>query len=64
MNDLMLIRTGILTMHEKGCSVQFEIINKKTGKVSSDGIFDYVLIDLNSGRGTRVSAEMIQAYSI
>src|SRR3954471_24087627 len=23
MNDLMLIRTGILTMHDKGCSVQF-----------------------------------------
>lgn len=64
MNDMMLIRTGILTMHDKGCSVQFEIINKKTGKVSSDGIFDYVLIDLNTGRGTRVSAEMIQAYSI
>jgi acyl-CoA thioester hydrolase/thioesterase-3 len=51
-------------MHEKGCSVQFEIINKKTGKVASDGIFDYVLIDLNTNRGTKVTEEMIEAYSI
>jgi len=64
MNDLMLIRTGILTMNDKGCSVQFEIINQKTGKVASDGIFDYVLIDLTTGRGTKVSEEMIKAYSI
>ena len=64
MNDLMLIRTGILTMHDKGCSVQFEIINKKTGKVASDGVFDYVLIDLNTSRGTKVTEEMIKAYSI
>ncbi|MDQ0639053.1 thioesterase-3 [Pedobacter sp. W3I1] len=64
MNDLMLIRTGILTINDKGCAVQFEIINQKTGKVASDGIFDYVLIDLNTGRGTKVSEEMIKAYSI
>lgn len=64
MNDLMLIRTGILAMNDKGCSVQFEIINHKTGKVASDGIFDYVLIDLNTGRGTKVNEEMIKAYSI
>lgn len=64
MNDVMRIRTGILTVHEKGCSVQFEIINKKTGKIASDGIFDYVLIDLNTGRSTKVSEEMIEAYSI
>lgn len=64
MNDLMLIKTGILSMNEKGCAVQFEIINKKTGKVASDGIFDYVLIDLNTSRGTKVTGEMIKAYSI
>jgi len=51
-------------MNDKGCSVQFEIINHKTGKVASDGIFDYVLIDLNTGRGTKVNEEMIKAYSI
>jgi len=64
MNDVMRIRTGILTVHEKGCAVQFEIINKKTGKIASDGIFDYVLIDLNTGRSAKVSEEMIAAYSI
>ncbi len=64
LNDFMLIRTGILTINEKGCRVQFEIENKQTGKVASDGIFDYVMIDLNTNRSARVTDEMIKAYSI
>lgn len=50
MGDKMLVRTGILEMNEKGSNVQFEIINKTTGKVASDGIFDYVMIDLKTDR--------------
>ena len=64
MGDQLLIRTGILEMNEKGSSVQFEIINKKTGKVASDGIFDYVMIDLKTQRSCKVTDEMIKAYSI
>lgn len=64
MGDQMLIRTGILEMNEKGSHVQFEIINRKTGKVASDGIFEYVMIDLKTQRSCRVTEEMIKAYSI
>lgn len=64
MNDSMLVRTGILEMHEKGCKVQFEIINKKTNKIASDGTFDYVLINLETSRSTKVTEDMIAAYSI
>src|SRR5690606_32684324 len=54
MGDSMLIRTGIVEMSEKGCVVQFEIINKKTGKVASDGLFDYAMIDLSTKRSCKV----------
>lgn len=64
MGDRMLIRTGILEMNEKGCMVQFEIINKLSGKVAADGIFDYVMIDLKTQRSCKVTEEMIRAYSI
>lgn len=64
MGDVMLIRTGIVEMNERGCTVQFEIVNKKTNKVASDGTFDYVMIDLSTQRSAKVSEEMIKAYSI
>ncbi|MES2652093.1 MAG: acyl-CoA thioesterase [Bacteroidota bacterium] len=64
MSDTMLIRTGILEMNEKGCTVQFEIINKKTNKVASDGLFDYAMIDLSTKKACKVTEEMIKAYSI
>ena len=64
MGDKMIVRTGILEMNEKGSNVQFEIINQTTGKVSSDGIFEYVMIDLKTKRSCKVSEEMIKAYSI
>jgi acyl-CoA thioester hydrolase/thioesterase-3 len=64
MGDQMIIRTGILEMNERGCVVQFEILNKKTSKVASDGVFEYVMIDLKTQRSSKVTPEMIEAYSI
>ena len=64
LGDVIKVRTGILTINEKGCRVQFEIENIRTGKVASDGWFDYVMIDTHTGKGCKVSEEMISAYSI
>jgi len=64
LGDVIKVRTGILTINEKGCRVQFEIETVRTGKIASDGYFDYVLIDIHSGKGCKVNEEMIKAYSI
>lgn len=64
MGDGFIVRTGIESFADKGCRVQFEIINKKTNKVCCDGWFDYILIDKNTGRGMKVSDEMIEKYTI
>jgi thioesterase-3 len=64
LGDIIHIRTGILTINEKGCRVQFEIENTKTKKIAADGWFDYVMIDTNTGRGSKVNESMIKAYSI
>ncbi|WP_442587104.1 acyl-CoA thioesterase [Pedobacter sp. AW31-3R] len=64
LGDVIKVRTGILSINEKGCRVQFEIENIRTKKIASDGWFDYVLIDIATGKGCKVSDEMINAYSI
>jgi thioesterase-3 len=64
LGDYIKVRTGILTINEKGCRVQFEIENKRTGKIASDGWFDYVMINTSTGKGAKVTEDMIQAYSI
>ena len=64
MGDKIKVRTGILEMNEKGSQVQFEIINVANGKVASDGVFDYVMIDLVTQRSCKVTPEMIRAYSV
>lgn len=64
MGDLIKIRTGILTINEKGCRVQFEIENVRTHKIAADGWFDYVMIDTATGKGCKVNQEMIAAYSV
>ncbi len=64
MGDEFIVRTGIESFADKGCRVKFEIINKKTKKTCCDGWFDYILIDLATGRGMKVSDEMIAKYTI
>jgi thioesterase-3 len=64
LGDVIGIRTGILTINEKGCRVQFEIENKRTRKIAADGWFDYVMIDIRTGKGCKVNEEMILAYSV
>lgn len=64
MGDRIKIRTGILTINERGCRVQFEIENIRTKKIASDGWFDYVMIDIKTGKGAKVNEEMIRAFSV
>ena len=64
LGDEFSVKTGIKSMNSKGCKVMFEILNKKTNKVSCDGWFDYVMIDLKTGKGMRITEEMIEKYSI
>jgi len=64
LGDEFSVQTGIETIHEKGCRVNFEIRIKKTDKIACEGWFDYTMIDLKSGQGVKVSEEIIERYSI
>ncbi len=64
LGDTFTVETGIETINPKGCRVKFEIVISKTGKIACDGWFDYVMIDIKTGKALKVSEEMIKKYSI
>lgn len=64
LGDLFSVETGIIEINKVGCRVTFDITNQKTKKTSTSGWFDFVMIDLKTGRGVEVSQEMIRLYSI
>ncbi|WP_304067093.1 acyl-CoA thioesterase [Pedobacter glucosidilyticus] len=64
LGDHYSVTTGLVDINHRGCKVSFEIKNLKNNKLSADGWFDFVMIDLKTGRGVEVSDEMIAKYSI
>jgi YbgC/YbaW family acyl-CoA thioester hydrolase len=64
LGEVFTVTTWILSMDEKTSKVQFEIISSKTGKLCSEGWFDYALIDIKTGRSTKITEEMIEKYSV
>lgn len=64
LGDEFVVSTGIESINPKGCRVQFEIRKKENNKVVCDGWFDYVMIDIQSGKSVKVSDEMMERYSV
>jgi YbgC/YbaW family acyl-CoA thioester hydrolase len=64
LGETFKVTTGIVSMNDRSSKVSFEIVSNKTGKVCSDGWFDYVLIDIKTGRGMKITQEMMDRYSI
>lgn len=62
MSEYFLVRTGIKTIDEKKCKVHFEILNKATGKTCCDGWFDFVMIDIATGKGVKIPQDVIEHY--
>jgi len=64
MSDYFLVRTGIDTIDEKKCRVNFEILSKATNKTCCDGWFDFVLIDMQTGKGVAIPKDVLEHYSL
>lgn len=64
MGDYFLVRTGIDSIDDKGCRVSFVITNKATKKICCDGWFDYVMIDMQTGRSQKIPQDVIEHYQI
>ncbi len=62
MGEYFIVTTGIETINEKGCRVKFSITNKATTKICCDGWFDYVMIDMQTGKGAKIPEDIMMHY--
>jgi YbgC/YbaW family acyl-CoA thioester hydrolase len=63
MSDYFLVTTGIESIDPKKCRVHFSISNKESVKICCDGWFDFVLIDMQSGKGVTIPQDIIEHYT-
>ena len=63
MSDYFIVKTTIDSIEEKKCRINFEILNKATNKTCCDGWFEFVMIDLKSGKGVLIPADIIEHYA-
>jgi acyl-CoA thioester hydrolase/thioesterase-3 len=64
LGDHFIVKTGITDLATKGCTVGFEITNKKTGKLCCDGEFEYTMVNVNTGRSEIIPDWIIEHYTI
>jgi acyl-CoA thioester hydrolase/thioesterase-3 len=64
MGDYFLVRTCIESINEKGCRVNFVITSKAKQKTCCEGWFEYVMINLGTGRSQKIPSDVIELYSI
>jgi YbgC/YbaW family acyl-CoA thioester hydrolase len=63
LGDYFIVTTGINSINEKNCRVNFTIKNKATGKICCDGWFDFIMITIADGKLARISADVIAHYT-
>jgi acyl-CoA thioester hydrolase/thioesterase-3 len=64
LGDTIIVRTGIEEVGGMQAKVRFEIIKKKTGKLASDGYFEYAMINIATGRAEKIPPKVVEKYSI
>ncbi len=64
MGDVVSVTTWVDGLIKHGVRVRFEMVRQKTGKLASDGYFDYTMIDLKTGRGVPIPDWILAKYTI
>lgn len=64
LGHVFTVNTGIESISEKGCRVSFSIINNANRKTCCDGWFEYVMIDLTTGRSHPIPPDVLERYLI
>jgi YbgC/YbaW family acyl-CoA thioester hydrolase len=64
LGDIASVATRIEEIDGKTVKILFEIVNTSTGKIASDGYYEYTLIDAVSGRAVMIPPDIIEKYTI
>lgn len=64
LGDTIVVRTWIDEIGNSNAKVGFEILKKESGKLASDGYFEYTMVNLATGRAEKVPQNIIDRYSV
>lgn len=64
MGETFVVRTWVDEIFKDGVRVQFQILRKSTGKLCSDGYFDYTMVGLETGRAETLPDWIVEKYAI
>jgi YbgC/YbaW family acyl-CoA thioester hydrolase len=64
LGEYFTVKTCIDTIDERGCRVHFTITSKTTEKINADGWFDFVMIDIKTGKGIKIPQNIMEHYQI
>ena len=64
LGDTIIVRTWIEEVGNTDAKVRFEILKKESGKLASDGYFEYSMVNLKTGRAEKIPQHAIEKYSV
>ena len=64
LGDRFTVKTWIISIAKKDLKVGFEIYRNKTGKLCSNGWFDYTMVNTKTGRSEVIPEWIIEKYAI
>ena len=64
MGEKFTVRTWVDEFFSDGVKVQFQIVKKLNGKISCDGWFHFIMINLKTGRAVEIPEWILTKYEI
>lgn len=64
LSDVMIVSTQVESINGTDAMIDFEIVNKRTGKICCDGKMIYTMIDLKTGRGEKIPDSIKEKYLV
>jgi acyl-CoA thioester hydrolase len=64
LGDVLTVRTWVDDISKHSVRVNFQIVKKQNGKLSSDGYFDYTMVNLQTGRAEIIPEWIAAKYAV
>ena len=64
LGDSALVKTNVSKIEKSSCNVNFEIFNHETNKIVAEGWFEYVMVEIRTGRKVVIPDDIVASYSI
>ena len=64
LGDRFVVRTWIQQIFKDGVRVDFEMLKSVSGKLCSDGYFEFTMINLKTGRAEMIPDWIVEKYAI